>query len=147
MIRLRGHHLLCLLGFQGMGYSPEFVAHMTDVHQHLRNSPDTEILLVAGPDDLCERFPDDQPNHCKDANIDERDRSVLQKIGVQAGDKVTWRDLQQRIKGRLEPRDIPNLCSTCPWRSYGVCEEGVANANAGRNLRHVPLKGYIPPRH
>ena len=29
MYKLRGHHLFCLLGYKGMGYSQEYVDNMT----------------------------------------------------------------------------------------------------------------------
>ncbi|PIU52192.1 DUF1284 domain-containing protein, partial [Candidatus Desantisbacteria bacterium CG07_land_8_20_14_0_80_39_15] len=30
-MKIRAHHLLCVLGFQGLGYSPEFIKKMTQV--------------------------------------------------------------------------------------------------------------------
>ena len=49
-MRLRGHNLLCIQGFVGKGYSPEFVANMTRVVDSLgRNA---RIEVVAEPDDL-----------------------------------------------------------------------------------------------
>jgi uncharacterized protein len=137
LYRLRGHHLLCLLGYRGMGYSREYVANMTRVHQTLRTKPETEVLLVAGPDDLCAKFPGSQTCHCEDANIYERDAAVLKKLNVQVGQKIPWRELQERIGENIMPMDIGRLCSTCSWRSYGVCEEGVKDIQAGKGLRIV----------
>ena len=39
MYKLRGHHLFCLLGYKGMGYSQEYVENMTVLHQSLRDNP------------------------------------------------------------------------------------------------------------
>ena len=51
-VRLRGHHLLCLLTYKGLGYSPEFVAGMTarvtTVHEDAEGN--THIGVVVGAD-------------------------------------------------------------------------------------------------
>lgn len=66
MIELRGHHIFCLLGYRGMGYSVEYVENMTKVHTILREQTETMIQIIPGPDDLCAKFPDDQPYHYLD---------------------------------------------------------------------------------
>lgn len=134
MFRLRGHHLLCLLGYRGMGYSKEYVANMTRLHQTLRTSPETLILLVAGPDDLCDKFPDSQTCHCNDANVHDRDAAILKKLDLQVGQRLSWAEVQRRIGESVVPEDIVTLCSTCSWRSYGVCEEGIEEIKAGSGL-------------
>lgn len=139
MYRLRGHHLLCLVGYRGMGYSPEYVANMTHLHQTLRTHPKTEILLVSGPDDLCDKFPDSQTCHCEDANIYVRDDAILQKLGLYVGQRVEWSQVQKCIEENMVSTDIMRLCSTCSWRSYGVCEEGIKDIQAGKGLRVVKV--------
>ena len=137
MFRLRGHHLLCLLGYRGMGYSPEYAANMTRLHQTLRMAPETEILLITGPDDLCVKFPESQTYHCDDTNIHERDSTVLQKLGLRVGQSLPWSEIQQLIRENMVAKDISTLCPTCPWRSYGVCEEGIEEIRAGKGLRII----------
>ncbi len=134
MIRLRGHHLLCLLGYRGMGYSPEYVENMTQIHRALRNAPDTTVLLVSGSDDLCDRFPTSQPSHCNESRVHARDNAVIGKLHLGVGQPATWAEIQQRIKESVEPSDITTLCSTCSWRSYGVCEEGIRSIRDGHGL-------------
>ena len=134
MFRLRGHHLLCLLGYQGMGYSAEYTENMTRLHQTLRSQPETEILLVFGPDDLCDKFPRDHPYHCIESNVHQRDNDILNHLGVEIGQVWTWSTLEQRISGNVVPRDIPRFCSTCPWLPYGVCEKGVDRIKAHMGL-------------
>lgn len=137
MFRLRGHHLLCLLGYRGMGYSPEYTINMTHLHQTLLRVPQTHILLVAGPDDLCTKFPESQPYHCEDANIYERDSAVLEKLELRVGQNLPWSKIQERIREKIVPRDISTLCPTCPWRTFGVCEEGIDQLRAGQGLRII----------
>lgn len=137
MFRLRGHHLLCLLGYRGMGYSAQYVANMTQIHQTLRADPETKVRLVAGPDDLCVKFPESQVCHCEDTHIYERDAAILEKLNLEIGQTLPWTDIEDLIKQNVVSGDILNLCSTCSWRSYGVCEEGIDEMKAGKGLRVV----------
>jgi hypothetical protein len=139
MARLRGHHLLCLLGYRGMGYSAEYVANMTRLHQLLRSEPNTPVTLVSGPDDLCAEFPSDQPYHCLDDDIGLRDAAVLDKLGLTVDTVLSWQEIQTREAERVVPQDVLRLCSTCSWLTYGVCQEGVARIRDGRGLFPVEI--------
>ncbi|NLY80948.1 MAG: DUF1284 domain-containing protein [Lysinibacillus sp.] len=125
MYQLRGHHLFCLLGFRGMGYSKEFAENMKKVHQHLRANPKTPIQIIEGPDHLCEKYPNDGTYHCKDRNIYERDTQILNRLGIEIGSVLTWEEIEMHIKKHAIPEDIHTYCENCSWRSYGVCEEGI----------------------
>lgn len=137
-IRLRGHHLLCLLGYRGMGYSEEFAANMTQIYEQLRNQPQTIILITEGPDDLCICFPTDQVNHCKDQNVYERDQIIIRQLGLKLGTEVTWGEILSKVRKSVVPENIPVWCSTCPWQPYGVCEKGIEHIRSGQNL--MPLE-------
>lgn len=137
MYRLRGHHLLCLLGYRGMGYSQEYVQEMTKLHAALRENPENLISIVLGPDDLCAHFPEDKPYHCEDENVYIRDQSILTHLGIKVGEQYRWEDLLAAIQHRVVPDDIPRFCETCPWRPYGVCEEGVERIRRGEGMMPV----------
>lgn len=137
MFKLRGHHLFCLLGYRGMGYSPEYVQNMTHLHQTLRNNPKTFIQLVKGPDQLCEKFPNSGIYHCQDENIYERDAVILKKMGLEIGQILMWEEIESRIRKFVVPSDIQMVCETCSWRSYGICEEGIQELHEGKGLREV----------
>ena len=137
MYKLRGHHLFCLLGYRGMGYSEEYVKNMTRLHQTLRDNPKTFIEIVKGPDQLCEKYPNSGKYHCQDANIYERDAAILEKMGLKFGQILNWEQIESCIRKYIVPSDIQIVCETCFWRSYGVCEEGIEEILDGKGLREV----------
>ncbi|MCL7748662.1 DUF1284 domain-containing protein [Halalkalibacter alkaliphilus] len=137
MYKLRGHHLFCLLGYRGMGYSREYVENMTQLHQTLRENPDTWIQLVEGPDDLCDKYPNSGEYHCHSKNIYEKDIAILAKMELKIGQIVKWKYIESCIRKHTIPTDIKIICETCSWRSFGYCEEGVQEIHEGKGLREV----------
>ncbi|MCM3707066.1 MULTISPECIES: DUF1284 domain-containing protein [Cytobacillus] len=137
MYKLRGHHLFCLLGYRGMGYSREYAENMTRIHQTLRDNPRTWIQLVIGPDHLCEKYPNSGEYHCEHNDIYERDAVILEKLGLHIGQILYWQDIESNIRKHALPTDIQTVCETCSWRSYGVCEEGIRDILEGQRLREV----------
>ncbi|MCM3570155.1 DUF1284 domain-containing protein [Neobacillus mesonae] len=137
MYRLRGHHLFCLLGYRGMGYSEEYTKNMTRLHQTLREYPDTFIQLIEGPDQLCEKYPNSGEYHCEENRIYDKDAAILKKLGLKIGQILTWKDIETHVREFVVPSDIQVECATCSWRSYGVCEEGIQEILDGKGLRKV----------
>ncbi|REE84443.1 hypothetical protein A8990_115122 [Paenibacillus taihuensis] len=142
-IRLRGHHLLCLLGFRGMGYSAAFSANMREVYNELRDEPQTLVSIIGGPDDLCACFPKDAEQHCENRSVYEHDKRILEKLGFAAGMTLPWADVTLRVRDRMQPEDINTLCYTCEWRSYGVCEAGVRTIKKGSPLPPLPPLSHL----
>ncbi|WP_284641352.1 DUF1284 domain-containing protein [Paenibacillus silviterrae] len=130
-VRLRGHHLLCLLGYRGMGYSKAYTENMTAVYGRLRDNPSTSVTIVEGVDDLCSCFPSDQEYHCDREGVFRHDRLVLDHLGLSFGDTLAWEQLLERIRRWVAPERIGEWCAGCRWRSYGVCEAGLARLAAG----------------
>ncbi|MBB3112740.1 hypothetical protein FHS18_004842 [Paenibacillus phyllosphaerae] len=133
-IRLRGHHLLCLLGFRGMGYSEAYVHNMKQVYRRLLEDSSTSCTLVSGPDQLCACFPADGDYHCESRTVSERDAAILARLGLAVGQTVSWQDILERVKHNVAPADLNAICATCPWLPYGVCQEGVGLVAAGKRL-------------
>ncbi len=140
MLKLRGHHIFCLIGFRGMGYSKEYAANMAKVQEKLRAFPDTPLCLVNGADDLCAKFPCDQPYHCDTARVLEQDQRFLDKLQLQVGEVITWREIENRVQHLVTPAVIEEVCFDCQWRGYGVCEEGVQRIRQGQGLVEVKTK-------
>lgn len=143
-IRLRGHTLLCLQGFRGEGYSPEFISNMAAIHQALTQAPDRQIEVIASPDEICAACPHLQSSGCRlngersEAEMVEQDLVVIQGLGLKVGDRLRWVDLLERIRNSISGDDLPAICGTCRWLPLGYCREGI------NQLRH-PFEASLSP--
>lgn len=154
-VRLRGHHLLCLLTYKGKGYSPAFVANLDQVADRL--TAGEEVLLVEGPDDVCAPLcrdggSEDDP-HCGLDRVRDRDRQALEAISallnrsLRPGERLT---LDRRTSGRLRQAfgsgEIRPACAGCDWADFctSIAEAGFA----GTYLHAAPETGLLtrPPR-
>ncbi len=124
--QLRGHHLMCALGFRGLGYSPEFARNMAAILARLDASPATGVTVTDAPDPICAGFPADQPDHCALSHIAARDRRVIAAIGLRPGDTRSWGALRARLGRAFVPGDLDALCASCPWLPLGHCAHGLA---------------------
>lgn len=116
-LKLRGHHLLCLQGFQGYGYDEDFVENMCEINR-LRKLEDTSIKVVNSPDDICKACPNLVDNKCIDDKNNDKiiamDNVVLSKID---SDKTynsidLFNEISQ-IFNTLE--SMEESCLNCSW--------------------------------
>ena len=128
---LRAHHLICLLGFRGLGYSPEFLQDMIKIVFKLLSCPETLIEVISEPDDICTPCPFLKDGGCHEEGpqseeiIKKRDRAVMMRLGLVSGDKVTWSAVEQRIRSSISRRDLEQICQDCQWLPLGYCEAGL----------------------
>jgi len=121
-LKIRGHHLLCIQGFQGYGYSPDFVANMAQIVESLNSRPDTEIEMVAECDDICSACPHRQGRHChKRADspqaVTNHDRRVLGKLGLEVGWWGTAQEVFALASARLSSlAEAREVCGKCGWQ-------------------------------
>jgi hypothetical protein len=145
-VKIRGHHLLCLLGFRGRGYSPEFVEAMGQVLREFQTSPETPILLVAECDLICASCPHVSGNECRkspDASkrIRDKDDAIIKKAGLRPGRQTTPQAAWQAIKENFKTQDIAALCSRCQWLELGYCQEGLEKLiNGAANPKPKPFR-------
>ena len=138
-IRVRGHTLLCLQGFEGKGYSLGFVENMSAIHQSLFQHPDTEVELVTAPDAVCGACPHQESGGCtldgtrSEEEMRNQDHVVLAKLGLETGTRVRWRDVLDRIRASVTGEDLPSICGSCRWLPLGLCRKGI------ERLRHVQI--------
>ena len=129
-IPIRAHALLCLQGFRGKGYSPEFVKRMGEVADIVRKDPNRVVRVLASADTFCAVCPHQNdgctlggPDH--ETNIVAQDQEVLDRLGVEAGTELPWHQLVRRMAVNVQGLDLAGICTTCPWLPLGWCVEGV----------------------
>lgn len=141
-VRLRPHHLLCVLTYVGKGYSPAFTAGFDVVAQRL--AAGEPAVIVSGPDDICAPLLCDDDAHCHRASVRDRDRRAARDIGAllaYAIDEGTRVVLDAGLLARLraafagsEPgrSAIRHACEGCEWRD--LCSDIAAGGYRGARL-------------
>jgi len=128
-VRIRGHNLLCIQGFVGKGYNPEFIENMTRVVGSLVD--DARVTVIDQPDVLCTACPNLAESGCvlqgegSEQAMVRQDRDVMGRLGVTAGETLSWSAIVSRIAERVVPDDLDDICGQCPWLPLGVCKVGI----------------------
>ncbi|MEK1930729.1 MAG: DUF1284 domain-containing protein [Pararhizobium sp.] len=119
-VRLRPHHLLCMLTFIGKGYTAAFTENYRLISTRLSEGED--ILVVDGPDDICAPMLGEADNHCLCDTVTERDRSasaaVEDLLGIPAGPGQSIfpdADFLRRMREAFEKGTIRAACQRCEW--------------------------------
>lgn len=130
-MRLRAHHLLCILGFRGLGYDEKFIQEMERVVQRIKEHPDLEIEVIKECDDICSACPFNVEGFCKneaiggEEKVKEKDRRIAEKLDFEIKNLVTIKEILNLIKEKIKPSDLSIICGDCPWLKMGYCEEGL----------------------
>jgi uncharacterized protein len=138
---LRGHHVLCVHGFRGMGYSPDFVKKMTEIVAAVRDDSYTfSIRVVEGLDEACGACPNRGDGVCgsspvSDDNVKKLDRRIMSHIGLIHGETIDKTELVRRTAESVRPEHLDELCRGCSWLSYGVCKDGIRLLNEAHRDR------------
>ena len=142
-VRLRPHHLLCVLTYVGRGYSPAFTANMTAVAERLGAGEAVEI--VAGPDDICAPLLDAPDPHCHRASVMERDRAAahdlhdLLGLDVRTGARLVLdENVIHRLRAAFASHQIRSACAGCEW--VDLCGSIAANGFDGAVLQSSRLR-------
>ncbi|MHB0915751.1 MAG: DUF1284 domain-containing protein [Thermoleophilia bacterium] len=134
-IRLRPHHLLCIQGFRGQGYSPTFIANMARLKDMLSGNPETRVEIVSSADEICSFCPHLDGGACTrpGMKVDEIDRSVMARLGLEAGMTGSWSQFTEGIRQKIDPAALSNVCHECSWIDLGFCAKGIAGLSAAIN--------------
>jgi hypothetical protein len=148
-MRLRPHHLLCLLTYVGKGYSPAFTDNLDQIT--LRLAGGEALELVPGPDDICAALlrcgdgadPIDaalpSPPHCLAPSVSRRDEQALRSLNahlpqpLHIGSRLVLdAALLQRLRGLFARGEIRQACLGCEW--HGLCTAVAASGYVGVRL-------------
>jgi hypothetical protein len=91
-LKIRAHHLCCIQGFQGYGYSPAFVANMRAVISDLEALPSRPLRLITECDAICISCPSKRECTIQESHLSRRIRQmdlvVLEKLRIEDGTVV-----------------------------------------------------------
>ena len=123
VIKVRAHHLLCMQGFQGYGYSKEFSDNLADVIRAIDTHPDILLKIVNYCDDICSCCPHNIDGVCQrdpdsGYRILEMDMKVLEKLGLSEGETTGAGGILTRTDETLSRvSDVRNICGSCNWKN------------------------------
>lgn len=136
-VRLRAHHLLCMLTYVGEGYSKTFTANYDRIVARL--GAGEGILLISGPDDVCAPLLAEDNPHCHNASVIERDRLALIAAGEIVGRPLAVGEslvlsgtLLDRLRAAFENGESRAACADCEWS--GLCTRIAASGFEGVKL-------------
>ncbi|MDW5314313.1 DUF1284 domain-containing protein [Rhizobium sp. PL01] len=119
-VRLRPHHLLCMLTFVGKGYTAAFTENYIRIAARL--SAGEDILVVEGPDDICAPMIAEPDMHCLNESVTDRDlkasEAVETLLGSSAGPGASIRpdaDFLRRMREAFGKDSIREACQRCEW--------------------------------
>ncbi|SMF46744.1 hypothetical protein SAMN02982989_2395 [Xaviernesmea oryzae] len=145
MVRLRPHHLLCMLTFVGEGYSPAFVANYRRLAGRL--SAGEPIEIVSGPDDICAPLLSDEDAHCFGASVMGRDAAALADVARLLGRRLEVGSviasdpaLFRRLRRAFSLGTTRRACTGCEWESLcdRIAGAGYQGALVGRRELNPP---------
>ena len=136
-VSIRPHHLLCMLTYLGKGYTPEFVAGYDGIIARINAGED--ILLVDGPDDICQPMLSEAECHCHKDSVATRDVQAAAEISRVLGLTLTA-GVSFRLKARhtdqlraaFAAATIRTACSGCEWQA--LCSRISGNKFRGCHL-------------
>lgn len=130
MIKIRGHHLLCVLTFAGRGYSRKFERDFKAIVRRMRKNEMMQI--VDQPDEICRSVKDCEGSHCYEPRIDLRDQLALADISavlrrnLKVGDEIAPADLlTAKVRAAFRRNEIRKGCFDCQWRD--LCDQIAAD--------------------
>lgn len=120
-LKIRAHHLCCIQGFQGYGYSPVFVANMRALISDLDAFPSKPLKLVSECDAICISCPGKRECSAQQSvlshRIREMDLVVMEKLNIKEGTVMCADEAFTLINSKLNnTSDIEDVCGTCKWR-------------------------------
>lgn len=144
-VRLRAHHLLCILTYVGKGYTPAFTANYDEVAERIGLGED--IVLVSGPDDICAPLLDEADSHCHNESVIERDTHAAEALAeffaqpVHVGGRIhLCKNTLARMRHAFARGTIRRACVGCSWAplcnsiaSDGYVEARIAAATVSLN--------------
>ncbi len=125
-LKFRPHHVLCNLGFQGKGYSDEFVSNFNKINTLTNDDNSVEIEIVEFTDDICAPCPHKRDSLCtKQGKIERLDQAHSKALGIKSGDVLTWSSAKNLIAQSITLEKFEEICAPCSWKELGICRKAL----------------------
>ena len=126
IMKIRGHHLLCIQSFKGFGYNEHFIDNMHKIISAIKKSKDLVLHIVAECDDICsycphitsEKFANRKCAKDKNSEIElrELDLNVLDKFNLDIGTLINAREVYKLIREEInKDTNTFKICGSCRW--------------------------------
>ncbi len=120
ILKIRAHHLLCIQGFQGYGYSEDFVKNMIEIIKNIDSNPESEIITECdiicsycshNVEGVCQKKPDSAQ---KVKNMDMR---ILRKLQLKDGIRGRVKDFLSLANTKFRNISaVQDICGDCDWK-------------------------------
>lgn len=124
-LQLRAHHLLCILKYQGKGYSSEFVHNMDRIWHEIRHRTHETVEPRQVADSICSACPHladpETPTSCTfHESISHRDRRLLSLLGWEEGTILPLAETLELLRAR-HAELLDAVCRGCDWLE--ICQK------------------------
>lgn len=109
MTKLRYHHGLCCLSFEGEGYSDAFVKNMQHIIENLK-----DVEWIEGCDEICNKCPHCIEESCTSEKVNRYDAKVK---AIVCKDRGNWAEQKAIFAGI----DLYEICPDCQW--FSLCKK------------------------
>ena len=120
-MKIRAHHLLCMQGFQGYGYTKEFRQNMSEIIENLKSNREQIIEITDELDEICKCCPHKKNKICKNVisnwMIKRVDKKVIQKLKIDYNTEISFREIISTTNLIFKSHnDVKGICSNCRWK-------------------------------
>ena len=122
VLKFRPHHLVCLPGYKGANYDQSSKNSWDMLSKEIKENPNLKIKIVNGPDSLCLNCPKKGAN-CAEASVEKIDMAVKKILKLRLGGVYVYKEINDKLKGLLNPKKHATLCGDCFWRTLGFCKD------------------------
>ena len=141
-LTIRGHHLLCIQGFRGLGYSSEFISNFAQIAKTIHSNQNISLKLVCHADDICTCCPHLREGKCSKSDdagkhVRSMDRAVLGLLQVSSDRIISAGEAYTQL-AKVVQRDgaeavVERICTGCEWMRFGFCVDGLKQLVLARN--------------
>lgn len=122
---------MCVHGFQGKGYSPEYVENFWKIFNSFKSDENTLVKVIEGPDEICRPCPNNLKRKCTPSgNIDEAriralDDAYSATLQLKSGEVMTWKEVKERVVRLVTDTAFDKNCEICAWKKAGYCKSAL----------------------